>query len=163
MHKANETVFIWNEKYSRWHGTANGTVNRRCTSVSGEPTRGRALGQGFGQSDVPIFIAQPRRQRPDWDGCRDRNDGRRDLHWDLLWEQPSQRALHAAIYSPDYEIMLLYGGEGLGAGQVTSARATIRSQTSYLSLSMTALALLSPALLALLLFLLCPRSSSRSI
>eukprot|EP00939_MAST-03C_sp_MAST-3C-sp1_P000025 g25.t1 len=57
-----------------------------------------------------LHIRQPRRQRPGWDGCRDRYDRREDMPNKLMWEQPSQRWNHAAIFNNDTGIMLLTGG-----------------------------------------------------
>ena len=84
----------------------NGTVYERCTSVFGEATRGQMLGGGNGRSDVPIFIAQPRRQSPGWDGCRDRYDMDPDLPAQLIYKHPSQRSDHKAIYIDSLPIHL---------------------------------------------------------
>ncbi|CAN0484135.1 unnamed protein product, partial [Laminaria digitata] len=46
----------------------------------------------FGRSDQPVFIPQPRRLAPGWDGCRDRQDGREDLDQGLMWEHPGHRS-----------------------------------------------------------------------
>ena len=67
------------------------TLYERCTSVAGEPTRGKLLDGLAGRSKVNIFIPQPRLQRPGWDGCRDRSDGRTDLPNELQYIMPSGR------------------------------------------------------------------------
>jgi len=67
-----------------------------------------------------VHIFQARRQAPGWDGCRDRSDGRSDLPNELLWVQPTQRAGHAAIWSPGKQsitrkvndFLIIYGGYG---------------------------------------------------
>jgi len=58
----------------------NVTVYERCTSVYGEPTRGTLLDGVAGRSAESVMVAQPRRQRPGWDGCRDRCEHRVCLH-----------------------------------------------------------------------------------
>lgn len=100
-------------------------------SVIAEPTRKNGtvvLLKEFENRSVKIF--QARRQAPGWDGCRDRADGRTDLPNELLWLHPTQRAGHAAVWSPgtrnvqrkygkvagDYyepnDFLLVYGGHG---------------------------------------------------
>ena len=76
----------------------NVTVYERCTSVYGEPTRGTALDGMHGRHSERVMVAQPRRQRPGWDGCRDRHDNRTDLPHALQWDHPPQRSGHAAVY-----------------------------------------------------------------
>ena len=99
----------------------NGTIYERCTSVYGEPTRdgdqrtarmrplntveGFPLG-GAGRSSETIFIAQPRRQSPGWDGCRDRYDGDMSLPAELMYKHPSQRSDHKAVYIDSLPIHL---------------------------------------------------------
>jgi hypothetical protein len=79
-------------------------------SVFGEPTRGHKLDGLFGRSNSSIMIAQPRRRRPGWDGCRDRTDSRRDLPPELQWLQPLPRYAHRGVfYAPTNEIFI-YGG-----------------------------------------------------
>jgi hypothetical protein len=88
------------------------TVYERCTSVYGEPTRNTLLDGQFGRSLEPVQVAQPRRQRYGWDGCRDRYDNRSDLPATLQWDHPSQRSGHTAVYNEDYGLMMVYGGRG---------------------------------------------------
>jgi len=103
----------------------NGTVYMRCTSVYGEPTRGQVLGGGNGRSEEPIFIAQPRRQSPGWDGCRDRYDHlTSDLPAQLIYKHPSQRSDHKAIYIDSLPTHLpdeLDSSADVGTGQHASA------------------------------------------
>jgi hypothetical protein len=61
--------------FYQFNGSHNGTLLEYCTSVFAEPTRGRVLDGMYGRANGSIMIAQPRRQRPGWDGCRDRADG----------------------------------------------------------------------------------------
>lgn len=96
--------------------------NNANFSVWGQPTRGY---QEFDVSDSHLFVKQKRRQKPGWDGCRDRRDGRQKIFKcsegtpeeecipnKLQWVHPSQRAGHSAIYSNKYQIMMIYGGYG---------------------------------------------------
>ena len=83
----------------------------RSTSVFGQPTRFTTLDLQFGRSGEHVFIEQPRRRAPGWDGCRDRLDGRLDLPVALQWLRPAQRSGHRAIYSDKHRLMLVYGGE----------------------------------------------------
>lgn len=83
-------------------------------SVWGEPTRNTLLDGKAGRATEPVFVLQPRRRAPGWDGCRDRADNRTDLPQQLLWLNPSQRGGHAAVYSPRHEALLMYGGESVG-------------------------------------------------
>ncbi len=50
-----------------------------CVSVAGEPTKGTSLDGIAGWTSNSVWIPQPRRRAPGWDGCRDRADGRTDL------------------------------------------------------------------------------------
>lgn len=90
-------------KIEQVNGTINGTVlhgvvYERCTSVKGEVTRDKLTDGQFGRLDHTLFIDQPRRQNPGWDGCRDRYDGNPDLEAKLMYKHPSQRSQHTAIY-----------------------------------------------------------------
>lgn len=114
----------------RYNTSHNATLLQSCVSVRGEPTRWQAdqaafllshsssLSASFGPGAaaslprVDVFIPQPRRQSPGWDGCRDRDDGRVDLPNQLRWAHPSSRSQHQAVYSKDFEMMVLYGGLG---------------------------------------------------
>lgn len=93
----------------RYNGTHNATLVESCMSVKGEPTRGRAKDDGM---PYDVLVPQPRRQAPGWDGCRDRADGRADLDQELLWFHPTGRSQHQVVYSPDYRLIVLYGGLG---------------------------------------------------
>jgi hypothetical protein len=73
----------------------------RCTSVHGEPTRGRLTDGLHGRSNGPLFIPQPRRKSPGWDGCRG-----------ISWVSPSHRSDHAAIYVNSLNAIVVYGGRG---------------------------------------------------
>jgi hypothetical protein len=84
-------------------------------SVWGQPTRGWPDGsiggpERGGRGGKQNFVHQPRRQRFGWDGCRDRNDGRNDLPWKLLWLQPSQRWNMRSVFSEQYDILVMFGG-----------------------------------------------------
>lgn len=70
-----------------------------CTSVKGEPTRGRIDDGLFGRSEESIFIPQPRRQSPGWDGCED-----------IQWKTPASRYDHASAYLEKYKMLVTYGG-----------------------------------------------------
>ena len=104
----------YNTRCSQWrqalaaymkNSTVNGTLYERCTSVKGEPTRPSSLvppreTDGIaGRSPAPIFLPQPRRQSPGWDGCRDRDDGNMLLPQELVYLEPSQRSDHTMIYT----------------------------------------------------------------
>ena len=84
----------------------------RCTSVWGEPTRGFVLDGKAGRAWAPIRIAQARRKRPGWDGCRDRFDNRTDLPKELQYYKPTPRAEHRAVYIPSTQEMIFFGGIG---------------------------------------------------
>ncbi len=90
--------------------THNATLYERCTSVVAEPTRGRLVDGLFGRSNGSVFIHQPRRQRPGWDGCRDRYDGRSDLPAGLQYVMPLPRYGHRAIYHEPTKEIIMYGG-----------------------------------------------------
>lgn len=86
-------------------------------SVYGEPTRGYPTDGENGRASSPIFVNQPRRRSPGWDGCRDRVDGRTDLTNRLQWKQPSQRENHKVVFSRKHRLMLLFGGFGFAEEQ----------------------------------------------
>jgi len=83
--------------------THNATLVETCTSVYGEPTRYFLIDGLNGRSNKSIFISQPRPQRPGWDGCRDRYDGRTDLTQDLQYIQPLPRFGHRAVFIKKHE------------------------------------------------------------
>lgn len=100
----------------------SGTYYERCTSVFGEATRGTVLDGQHGRASSPIFIPQPRRRAPGWDGCRDRCFGVEWATYDgecpeitdegLHYYRPNQRSEHSAVYSRDFEELFIYGGLG---------------------------------------------------
>lgn len=96
----------------QYNETVTATLVERCTSVWGEPTRGFVLDGLAGRAWEPIRIAQARRQRPGWDGCRDRSDNRTDLPKELQYDKPTPRAGHRAVYIPSTQEMLFFGGIG---------------------------------------------------
>jgi len=72
-----------------------------CTSVQGEPTRERPIDGLFGRSNSTIFIPQPRRLAPGWDGCRE-----------MEWLYPPSRSEHRGLYVSEFEIFFVFGGLG---------------------------------------------------
>ena len=86
--------------------------------VSAFPTKGTPVDGDFGRASYHFAVTYGRNQRPGWDGCRHRADGRTDVPDRLLWEQPLQRAGHAAVYSETYEMMLIFGGRGYSQEEV---------------------------------------------
>eukprot|EP00981_Chlorochromonas_danica_P008064 scaffold1949_cov176-Ochromonas_danica.AAC.7 len=104
------------------NSTHNATIYEYCTSVYAEPTRGTTLDGKYGRANASIFIAQPRRQRPGWDGCRDRADDRTDLTATLQYKQPLPRHSHRAIFYPNTSEILFYGGMAYLEEQPISGR-----------------------------------------
>lgn len=93
------------------NGTFYPSLLESCTSVFSEPTRGRGLSDGlFGRALSSLFIAQPRRQRAGWDGCRDRFDAKTDLPNELQYVRPHARFGHRAVYYAESNEILMYGG-----------------------------------------------------
>ncbi len=86
------------------------TLYERCTSVFAEPTRGMVLDGLAGRANSSIFIASPRPQKPGWDGCRDRYDGRSDLTVQLQFVQPLPRFGHRAVFHENSSEIFMYGG-----------------------------------------------------
>ena len=74
-----------------------------CVSVKGEPTRHRVNDAQFNTS---VFIPQPRRQSPGWDGCRD-----------MKWKYPPSRADHASVYIDKFDMLATHGGIGYSPGE----------------------------------------------
>mmetsp|Transcript_2781 Transcript_2781/g.6512 ORF Transcript_2781/g.6512 Transcript_2781/m.6512 type:complete len:909 (+) Transcript_2781:58-2784(+) len=105
----NTTSSRWLKKTKFVHPfyPVNCTAN---TTVQACPTRGRLTDGLYGRASAPVYVNVTRRQAPGWDGCRDRDDERTDLTWELQYERPSQRSNHAVTYSSKYKLMLLYGG-----------------------------------------------------
>ena len=94
-----------------FNSTHNGTLYEECTSVFGEPTRHTTPTDGLaGRANGPVLVPQPRRRRPGWDGCSGRADGREDLPNTLNYERPKARAGHAAVWLPQTNEIIMYGG-----------------------------------------------------
>ena len=94
-----------------FNSTHNATLLEECTSVFGEPTRGKLTDGLAGRTDAPLLIPQPRRQRPGWDGCNSRTDGRTDLpSLGLQYEKPRARSGHSAVWVPSTSEIIMYGG-----------------------------------------------------
>ena len=109
-----------------------------CSTVFSEPTRGTVLDGAYGRSSIPIFIAQPRRQRPGWDGCRDRFDGRTDLPNKLQYVQPLPRFGHRGVFDAEFGEIITYGGMAFSreepASTMTSYPMTVSDEMWYYSL-----------------------------
>lgn len=111
--------------------THNATLFERCTSVYAEPTRvlwqpdentGQVRDPSFDKKTRAIFIPQPRRRAPGWDGCRDRweelptdvksKDYARikSLPQVLQYQRPSPRAGHRAVFYKSMSEVIMYGG-----------------------------------------------------
>ena len=82
-------------KRIRYNQTTELDVWEWCISVKGEPTRGRT------GENTSVFIPQPRRQSPGWDGCRD-----------ITWKYPPSRADHASVYVETFDMLVTHGGRG---------------------------------------------------
>lgn len=81
-----------------------------CVTAKGEPTRDRLLDGRHGRGSDSIFLAQPKRKSPGWDGCRD-----------LLWKHPQSRSGHASIFiDAPHHALLIYGGLG-HVGEIDSS------------------------------------------
>ncbi|KAL7465153.1 hypothetical protein ACHAXS_005490 [Conticribra weissflogii] len=88
-------------KMMKYNETTDLEIWEWCVSVKGEPTR-RALKDGKdGRTTNSVFIPQPRRQSPGWDGCED-----------TKWKFPPSRSDHASIYIPKHEMLVTHGGVG---------------------------------------------------
>ncbi|KAL9184595.1 hypothetical protein ACHAXT_012565 [Thalassiosira profunda] len=87
----------------RYNATTELDVWEWCASVKGEPTRDREDDGKFGRSNTSVFIPQPRRQSPGWDGCRD-----------FQWTHPPSRADHASVYVAKHDMLVTHGGVGYG-------------------------------------------------
>lgn len=120
--------------YTQWdatqlmYGSRNVTVEVATSmSVQLEPTRDTLLDGNDGRWTDPVFLRQPRRQAPGWDGCRDRADLRTDLPAELQWVQPSQRFGHTVVFAADLNVFFLYGGEAYVQAQQPSEDRTFPS------------------------------------
>lgn len=89
------------KKKIRYNKTTELDIWEWCTSVKGEPTRGRIDDGLFGSSETNVFIPQPRRQSPGWDGCET-----------IEWRRPSSRSDHSSAYVEKYDMLLTHGGIG---------------------------------------------------
>ena len=104
-----------------FNSSHNGTLLEWCTSVFGEPTRGHTLDHTHGRANSSIFIAQPRRQRPGWDGCRDRADGNPYLIQELQYLRPLATYGHRATFLAETDELIVYGGRSYNVEQPPSA------------------------------------------
>lgn len=93
-------------------------------SVYGQPTRHTPVDGLYGRASEDVFINQPRRQAPGWDGCRERYDERADLPNLLQYEAPSQRWGAEAVWFDEFGKLVVYGGMHLVAEQVFDAGKT---------------------------------------
>ena len=85
------------------------SLGNMSMSVWGQPTRSESeLFESL--ENRQLFVHQPRRQRPGWDGCRDRRDGRADLKSELMWDQPTQRWNHKMLLHAESSTIMLTGG-----------------------------------------------------
>ena len=111
----NVTTKRWLQKKSFVHAL----YPKNCTEggwVLGQPTRveGYKTDGLFGRAAEHVYINYTRRQRPGWDGCRDRHDGdvRATLPQTMQWKRPTQRSHHSILFDPKHELILLFGGHG---------------------------------------------------
>lgn len=104
----------------QFNATHSGTVWEYCTSVYGEPTRGKVTDGQAGRADNPVWIPQMRRQRPGWDGCDDRHDNRTDLPLKLTYRRPRARSAHAGTWIKETKEIFIYGGLSYKEEQVKS-------------------------------------------
>jgi len=86
-------------KHIQYNETVTLDVWEWCSSVEGEPTRGRKIDGLYGRSNKTISLPQLRRQSPGWDGCRD-----------FRWKYPPSRTNHKAVFVERYSMIFLYGG-----------------------------------------------------
>lgn len=127
----------------------SGTYYRRCTSVAGEPTRDTHLDGLSGRANSSVWIPQPRRRAPGWDGCRDAcckvdsallrtgenivcpSWAEQHAEAGLQYFQPNHRADHAVVYVSDLAQsghppgeIYIYGGVGLAQHMFQSTATT---------------------------------------
>lgn len=93
-----------------FNDSVNATLYEHCTSAYAEPTRGKIVDGLYGRSNGSVFIATPRPQKPGWDGCRHRYDGRTDLPSGLQYIQPLPRYSHRAVFHENTSEIIMYGG-----------------------------------------------------
>lgn len=91
--------------------TYTATLYESCTTVWAETNREHVVDGLFGRANYSVFIAQPRRRRPGWDGCRHRQDKRLVLPNELQYEKPYARAGHRGVYVNKTREILMYGGK----------------------------------------------------
>eukprot|EP00602_Paraphysomonas_sp_CaronLab_P006179 CAMPEP_0185022774 /NCGR_PEP_ID=MMETSP1103-20130426/5476_1 /TAXON_ID=36769 /ORGANISM="Paraphysomonas bandaiensis, Strain Caron Lab Isolate" /LENGTH=939 /DNA_ID=CAMNT_0027554999 /DNA_START=122 /DNA_END=2940 /DNA_ORIENTATION=- len=101
--------FVRSFSYS-FNYTHNATLLESCTSVWSEPNRDKTTDGLYGRANHSVFIAQPRRQRPGWDGCRDRADGDLVLPQELQYVKPFARSGHKGVYVNGSNEIIIYGG-----------------------------------------------------
>jgi hypothetical protein len=82
----------------------------------------------FGRANASIFIAQPRPQKPGWDGCRDRYDGRKDLPEGLQYVKPLPRYGHKAVFHNHTSEIIVYGGMAYKQDQAKTLADTYESE-----------------------------------
>eukprot|EP00948_MAST-09A_sp_MAST-9A-sp1_P000942 g942.t1 len=104
--------------YCPAQNTQNGEVYGMPTKISQNLT-----GLNGAVNDT-IFILQQKNQKPGWDGCRHRFDGRQDLNPPfpnkLLWREPYGTSMHKAVFieKPEEQFLLVYGGHGYEEDQL---------------------------------------------
>ncbi len=86
-------------KRIRYNESSTVDVWEWCTSVEGEPTRGKIVDGLFGRSNESIRFPQLRRKSPGWDGCRD-----------YRWKYPPSRSDHKGVFVERYSFIFIYGG-----------------------------------------------------
>lgn len=111
-----------------FNGSHNATLYERCTSTFADPTRGTLLDGLYGRASSNVLIAQPRLQKPGWDGCRDRFDNRSDLPSGLQYVQPLPRYGHRAVYHAPTSEILFYGGMAYLEEQPATLKDTWQSE-----------------------------------
>ena len=114
----------------QFNATFSATLYEYCVSVYAEPTRGKLVDGLNGRANGTFFIPQPRRQAPEWDGCRDRYDGRKDLPAGLAYRKPTGRALHRAVLIEDTNEIFFYGGMAYLDEQIKSVNSSYPTQVS---------------------------------
>ncbi|KAL3794138.1 hypothetical protein HJC23_012845 [Cyclotella cryptica] len=90
-----------------------------CTSVKGEPTRGKTNDGTNGRSAKNVFIPQPRRQSIGWDGCEN-----------IDWKRPSSRSDHSSVYIEKYDMLVTHGGIGYITNNETVSNSAMNRLTN---------------------------------
>jgi len=91
------------QKTVKYNQTTDLEVWEWCVSVKGEPTQDQVDDGIHGRPNSSVFIPQPRRQSPGWDGCRE-----------LEWKFPPLRADHASVFVDKYDMLVTHGGMNMG-------------------------------------------------